>query len=113
MSFGFRLLGANGGVEYSETQTGTRLIKSVDIARNWSGVISVPEFDSNKGTLNVVVEAYDFVQHGQQRVWVNFSSHPTLVWNNGAKTLTVTAESSPFHSHLQVPDYRVGFFHNQ
>ena len=112
MSYGFQVFDAAGGIVYGETQTGTRLVYSQAIAANFSGVISVPGFDSAKGVINVVFAAHMQAVGVNTRPFVNMSSHPTLVWDNAAKTLTVTAEAVSYQPHLLIPSYRVGFYHN-
>ena len=72
----------------------------------------VPGFDSAKGVINVVFAAHMQAVGVNTRPFVNMSSHPTLVWDNAAKTLTVTAEAVSYQPHLLIPSYRVGFYHN-
>lgn len=125
MSMGFQTKTAADLLEFSETQTGTRLIHTEDLAYNFNGTVSVSDFDDTKGFINLVVHAvwYDFNANprvrldpattpipARTRLIFNPIDMPNLHWDNSAKILTASPNSSPIYPTL-VPDYTVGFFH--
>lgn len=111
MSFGIQTINSNGVVGIDTTEVATRYIGSVYISRDFSGNLSLPTFDSARGSyfLTPYYLKYNFVTDARvadntplstQYVDVmnqfgatndRFSSPlPSLSWNNNTKLMSVT-----------------------
>lgn len=128
MSYGLQTTNSNGTIGINSDEVAVRFISSVKLNRTYSGVISVPNFDSNRGTyfLTPYVIKYKFDtsvrvadstplgggtyvnlmnQYGTANVTRFSSPKPTLSWDNTTKQMTVTASASA------LGDYKLSFLH--
>lgn len=129
MSYGFEFNRADGETYLDTTESAIRLIKTIEVDRNFSGSISVPEFSINKGSffLKPVLTAYNYVTEeilsynqnplpaSQYSFNIYFTTgqyqRPTLSWNEGNKTMSVTSTSSSVSPNEVPADYQIKFFH--
>jgi hypothetical protein len=113
MAYGYQIYDAAGETVYDATRTATRLVASFDKAGNFSGTVSVPEFDDTLGLFAVQLHAegvHDpYTNNGDLSAWwVNATMYPTLVWNNTTNVMTIT----PFSPYTQYASgYTVVFVH--
>lgn len=126
MSYGFKSWNEDSTVAIDSTEVAVRFVATVFVERNFSGTLNIPNFDSNRGKFIVTyyylkfnfatdVRVADSTPLTTQFVDVmnqfgtegnRFSSTPpTLVWDNTAKTLSVTPNSPV------LADFQITFIH--
>lgn len=113
MSYGFEAYKSDGSTLISSKSGVARLIYSADYAYNYSGTVSVPAFDSNRGYYSYRMwptKAINYAAGQHQRMaddssfdgrtsspdgtpYLTYANQwgPTLSWNNSTKVLTITA----------------------
>lgn len=127
MSYGFEFRRADGQVFLNSEYNGIRLVDSFDIGRNFSGVISVPDFSINNGAW-FVKPSLTFQDSNTGSV-IGYGSNPfnyavytfgtkstlghadraDLSWDESTKEMTITPISSPIGG-TRV-DFKLRFFH--
>ena len=111
MSYGIKTINSDGTVGIDSTEVAVRYIGAIKINYNFSGNISIPSFDSNRGTyfLSPYIFKFHFVNDvrvadntamaGQYINLLNqfgttddrfTSPKPNLFWDNTAKLMSVT-----------------------
>jgi hypothetical protein len=125
MSYGIKTFNSGGTLAIDSTEVAVRYITSIKLNRTFSGNISIPSFDSSRGTffLSPYVFKYNFststrladnAAFGTSVNLLNqfgrtdnrFSSpKPTLSWNNTSKVMTVTQDPDA------LGDYKLTLLH--
>jgi len=111
MSYGFKTWNGNGLVGIDSTEVAVRYVATVLFERTFSGTISVPDFDSNRGSFYLNPYTYKWnlsnntlvaestntatgiieVEHSYRADGgLRTNPRPTLSWNNSTKLLSVT-----------------------
>lgn len=134
MAYGFEFKDVDGKVILDNTRTGVRLIHTFEKDGLFNGVVSVPNFDINKGAyfVKLFISAYDWASTAryvvdysdanafpfddtQEGYW--FGSYdpmtPQLSWDNTNREMSITPapDLSPDHNFPDRPSYQVKFFH--
>lgn len=111
MTHGFQSWNSDGGVAIASDEVAVRFVASVLVERTFSGTISIPKYDSSKGTYfifpytfkwnlnsnslaaetasmpgNYILPMHSFQYDGGLRT----NPRPTTSWNNTTKLLTFT-----------------------
>jgi hypothetical protein len=129
MSYGFEFRRSDGQVYLDTTESAIRLVATVDVDRNFSGTISVPEFSINKGSffLKPVLmsfnhdtgEVLDFNQDPlpanqySANIWFTTGQYqrPDLSWDESQKQMTVTVGTKGTPNPEVPADFQIKFFH--
>lgn len=128
MAYGFQTFNADGTIGLDATETALRFIGSSLIVPAFSGNISMPNFDSNRGSYSISAYyfKYNYINNtrvadtasmgGQYRAIVSMlgneelptrrNSFPILSWNNSTKLLTVTPNGGK-------SEFRIIFYHHK
>jgi len=134
MAYGFEFKDSDGKVFLDVTKTGVRLVDSFEKDGLFSGSVSVPNFDSDKGAffVKVFISAYNWASYARfveeytdstvfpfndtvDGYW--FGSYdpmtPQLTWDNNTKQMSIlpAPDLSPNHRFPDRPSYQVKFFH--
>ena len=132
MPYGCQINKADGTPAILPEETFCRVVAIIDVARGFSGTLSVPQFDSDRGALSVFFHLFrglDSVDledelsldwYGSNQDVPYFQrpgSHhpanlPSVDWDNATKLATVAPASLPSDWPNKVnPHYRLMFFH--
>lgn len=129
MSYGIEFRNANGNLALESDETFARIVHSEKVLGDFSGTISVPEYDDTRGLFYVsyCVMKYDWNSNVRRADNTSWSDHdrlvpglhpaalPSLSWDNGTKVMTIAPSSLPsawprFGSGNR-PDYFLNFLH--
>lgn len=126
MAFGFKTWNSDGGIAIDDSEVAVRFVATAYVSAGFNGTISVPGFDSTKGTWIVTqyLFKFDYVNDvriadssslgGQYRNIINqFSVSGTVFdnalistsWNNSTKVMTISTPSN------SKSDHRIVFLH--
>lgn len=123
MSYGFKTINADGSTGIDSTETSVRYVANVSFNAGFTGSISVPSFDSDRGDYILTPYAYKLDLISQTRVadtatgqfiqiavdvasdgtWKT-GARPVTSWNNSTKLFTVSGASGR-------ADFKVLFIH--
>lgn len=127
MTYGFEAFRSDGTALIRSTDGVARLIYSADIAEDYTGTISVSDFDSDLGFYTIrmypfmhriksgtgyapLAESSSWTQNGHVKICICQAYKPTLSWNNTTKQMSVTANSDTEDYYLQQIRYRYRLF---
>lgn len=126
MSYGLELRDAAGNLEVFGLRKLTRLIRTLHLAYDFSGTVSVPGFDDRIGAITFYPKFTLYFQNpnypfpvsrkpygtpmGDQtyRITTSTGMLPTFAWNNSSKVLTVTPAQ---YGGADRPDYVLNMVH--
>jgi hypothetical protein len=126
VTYGLQLFGPDGSLRLDSDETFTRLVAVHSFAWDFTGTVSVPDFDDQKGLffVNSVLAKVDYVSkvtlpdsHTPLRAYQDSlsavdGSFPTVHWNNTTKVLTLSPVVwPPGWSTYDPSDYSIVFIH--
>lgn len=124
MPYGVKIFGPGGVLRLDEDETFTRVVATVKRNFNFSGTVSVPDFDDTKGMFHVSYFINKFNDTSGKladnkapmvlldKLTFEATSLPTLNWNNTTKLLAISPVVWPSGwTAINASDYLITFIH--
>lgn len=127
MAYGFEFYTENGRLFLDSRRSAVRLLKTIDVDRNFSGSISVPEFSTNDGyyffkpvQIAWVPAGGPIIPYSNNPLPANnytynpyYSSgnfvRPTLSWDEATRTMTITPSAASWPFEERKVDFQIKF----
>lgn len=133
MAFGFKAYRGDGSTMIDTTDGVARVVYAADFGKDFTGTVSVPAFDSDRGYYTfrmypflyyanfssslggeILPEDHGYTTHGsgEGRAYITICPRrvPTVSWDNVSKVLSITANSQSQDLTMQTARYRYRIF---